>query len=385
MDVESLVEKSNFPASQKMTYLNAASVALMYAEASRAVLAWQQDIAENGTINFDEKAEEDIYNDLHEAVAVLFNVNHADIAVGSSTTELMSSLAWAIYPEKGKNIIGTTASFPSTIYPWQRLSRKTGCEIRLVEGGLNGYIDPVQILEQIDEKTAVVCLSMVEYRNGQLYNLKEISSAVHASGGLVVIDATQAAGQVPIDAAGLGLDVIISSGYKWLCGPFGAAVMYIAPDLQLKLDPGTVGWRSHEVMWDFRADRLVYPTNAKRFEAGTMAYGCAIGLARAVEFLNKIGIEKILCHNKNIADRLGAEFTRIGAEIVSPDRDEERSSIISLKFPGTDAKLIANHLYSKNIVVSERVGVIRISPHLYNDENDVDRIIEVAKKFCANG
>ena len=153
MDIKSLVEKNNFPASKKMTYLNAASVALMYVEAARAVLEWQQDIAENGTINFDEKAEEDIYNDLHEATAGLFNVDTPDIAVGSSTTELMSSLAWAIYPENGKNIDGTTASFPSTIYPWQRLSRKTGCEIRLVEGGQNGYVDPGHILEQIDDKT----------------------------------------------------------------------------------------------------------------------------------------------------------------------------------------------------------------------------------------
>ena len=142
-------------------------------EASRAVLAWQEDIANNGTINFDEKAEENIYNELHEATAVLFNVNPADIAVGSSTTELMSSLAWAIYPENGKNIVGTSASFPSTIYPWQRLSRKTGCEIRMVEQGLNGYVDPDHILDQIDEKTAVVCLSMVEYRSGQLYNLTD--------------------------------------------------------------------------------------------------------------------------------------------------------------------------------------------------------------------
>lgn len=385
MDIESLVKKSNFPASKKMTYLNAASVSLMYVEASRAVLAWQQDIANNGTINFDEKAEEDIYNDLHEAAAVLFNVNPADIAVGSSTTELMSSLAWAIYPENGKNIVGTTASFPSTIYPWQRLSRKTGCEIRLVEHGLNGYIDPGHILEQIDDQTTVVCLSMVEYRTGQLYNLKEISSAVHKHGGLLIIDATQAAGQVPIDATSLGLDAIISSGYKWLCGPFGAAVMYIAPDIQLKLDPGTVGWRSHEIIWSFQVDRLVYPVNAKRFEAGTMAYGCAIGLARAVDFLNTIGIERILRHNKNIADNLGSGFTRIGAEIVSPERGEERSSIISVNFPGRDAALIANHLNSNNIVVSERSGAIRISPHLYNDENDVDRIVEVTKEFLAIG
>jgi selenocysteine lyase/cysteine desulfurase len=118
------------------------------------------------TVTSDEKAEEEIYIDLHFASAVLFNVNPGDIALGSSTTELVSPLAWAFFPENGESIIGTTASFPSTIYPWQRLSRKPDWEIRIVDVGQNRYIDPAHIFEQTDERKAVVCLAMVEYQTG---------------------------------------------------------------------------------------------------------------------------------------------------------------------------------------------------------------------------
>jgi len=117
MDVERLVKKADYPASQKCVYLNAASVALMHAEAAKVATDWQKDVAENGTINFDEKAEEHIFDDLHRAVARLFNADAEDIAVGSSATELMSSLAWATPPDKTANIVGTDAAHPSTIYP----------------------------------------------------------------------------------------------------------------------------------------------------------------------------------------------------------------------------------------------------------------------------
>jgi selenocysteine lyase/cysteine desulfurase len=249
-----------------------------------------------------------------------------------------------------------------------------------VDEAEDGCIDQAQILESITEKTAVVCLSMVEYRTGQRYNLKEIANAVHAQGGLLVVDATQALGQVPIDAGELGIDVLVSAGYKWLCGPFGIAIMYLTPALYSRLDPGIVGWRSHEVMWEFRADRLKYPETAARFEAGTMAYGCALGLAKSVTYLNSIGIDEILHHNRAIADRIGEEMAALGGEMASPMAEEERSSIIAIRFPGKDAATISALINAQNVVVSERGGVIRISPHLYNDENDIDKVVEATTK-----
>lgn len=380
MSIEKLVRPADFPASQKSAYFNAASVALMYAETARTVLDWQADVAENGTLNFDEVAEEEIYKDLHAGAAAMLNVQPEDIAGGSSTTELMTSLAWSLFPGPGKNIISTTASHPSTIYPWQRVARQAGCEMRMVQGDADGIVDPGQILEQIDPGTAVVCLSMVEYRSGQLYDLREVSQAVHTHGGLLVVDGTQALGQIPIDAGALGIDALVSSGYKWLCGPFGIALMYLAPHLYRRLDPGTVGWRSHQVMWDFDASRLELALTAARFEAGTMAYGCALGLGKALAFLNTIGVARILDHNRAIGKLLWDELSRLGGESISPQEDAKRSSILSVRFPGRDARQIAASLNGSNVVVSERGGILRISPHLYNTEDDVERFVEAIKQ-----
>jgi selenocysteine lyase/cysteine desulfurase len=380
MDVEKLVKKADYPASQQCVYLNAASVALMHTDAAKVAIDWQKDVAENGTINFDEKAEENIFDDLHRAVARLFNADDEDIAVGSSATELTSSLAWAVLPDRTANIVGTDAAHPSTVYPWQRVARHVGCEVRLAKANKNGIVSNDELISLIDNHTAIVNVSHVEYRSGQMYNLEALAHEAHAHDALIVVDATQSAGQVPINARDWEVDVLVSSGYKWLCGPFGAAVMYIAPTLQARLDPGLVGWRSHRDMWNFRADRLEFPGTAKRFEASTMAYGLAPSLACAVEFLNKIGVVRIFKHNKALVNWLRNGFEQRNGVIASPPRDSERSSIISVRFPGHDASAVAGYLNAAKVVVSARGDFIRFSPHLYNDEEDIQHVFEVMDK-----
>jgi len=275
--MDSIVDPKDFPASHKCTYLNAANVALMYQGAEKAIIEWEKDLAENGSINFDETAEATVFGDLHSAAARLFNARPEDIAVGSSATELISSLAWAVAPGFETNVVSTDIVFPSTLYPWLRVARHTNCEIRLAKGQ-NSYANPDDVIQLIDNRTAVVCVSHVEYGGGQRYDLLKMADVAHDHDALLVVDATQSAGAVPIDAPACGVDVLVSGGYKWLCGPFGAAVMYLAPHLQNELDPGLVGFRSHKDMWDLQADRLELPTTAQRFEYSTMAYGCAIGL-----------------------------------------------------------------------------------------------------------
>ncbi len=376
MIIEELISPEDFPAKEKLCYLNAASAALMYSRTSERIISWQRDLAENGTINFDERVEEEIFDDLHSEAATLFGAQPSDIAVGSSATELLSSLAWAMIPSENNNIVGTNASHPSTVYPWQRVARHAGCEFRIARANKNGYVDIDELLSLIDESTHVVAISHVEYRTGQTYDLNRLAERSHNCGAYFIIDATQSAGQVPIDVKQNNVDAIVSSAYKWLCGPFGVAVMYLAPSLQKRLDPGLVGWRSHKNMWEFRADRLEYPDTAKRFEASTMAYGCAIGLAEAIKYLNNIGVDRILAHNKYLADLLADALIERGSRILSPKNNNERSSIISVDFPTYNTEEIASRLNAKNIIVSYRMGAIRVSPHLYNDKSDIEKMID---------
>ena len=373
--MDALVAPNDFPTSRTSAYLNAASVALMYRGAERAAIDWQEEVARNGTINFDEAAEESVFEDLHRAGARLFNAKPDDIAVGASATELLCSLAWAVAPGRETNVVSTGVEFPSTLYPWARVARQTNCEIRLA-AGQNGYVHPDDLLGLIDDRTAVVSLCHVEYGNGQKYDLGQLGEVAHAHDALLVVDATQSAGAIPIDVTAWRVDALVSAGYKWLCGPFGAAVLYLTPFLQRELDPGLVGFRSHMNMWDLEADRLEFPDTARRFEFSTMSYGCALGLARSIEYLLRVGVERIAAHNLYLADLLREGLAERGAEIVSPQADAERTSITTARFPGKESSAIARHLNAARVVVSPRGNFVRFSPHLYNQPEDIRRALE---------
>ena len=129
-----LVDPDDFPGSRQSAYLDAANIALMYQGAQQAIVEWQRDVADNGSLALPETVEGGALDDLHRAAARLFNAEPEDIAVGSSVTELLGSLAWAVAPEADSNVVGTALTFPSTINPWQRVAAHTGCEIRLAEG-----------------------------------------------------------------------------------------------------------------------------------------------------------------------------------------------------------------------------------------------------------
>ncbi len=369
-----IVSEKDFPTANKFVYLNAANVALMYSGAEQIITEWIADVAQNGSNNFDDHAEENVFKDLHRAAAHLINATADDIAAGSSATELLSSLAWAVSPEKDQNVVSTEIVFPSTVYPWQRVARSTGCEIRLAKEKSN-FIHTDDIIALIDQHTSVVCISHVEYGNGQTFDLQLLAEAAHEHDALLVVDATQSAGAIPIDVQSCPVDVLISGAYKWLCGPFGAAFMYVAPHLQEKLEPGLVGFRSHKNMWDLDASRIDYPQAAQKFEFSTMAFGCAVGLTRAIDFLNEVGVENIFQYNRQLADKLIMGLRSLNAVITSPLDNKDRSSIVTAYFKNVDSKKIIKKLKAAQVFVSSRASAIRFSPHLYNTTEDIDSVL----------
>lgn len=378
-----IVDPEDFPASRKSAYLNTASVTLMYRGAETAAAKWMADLATDGTITFDELAEESVFGGLHRATAELLNAREEDIAVGSSATELMASLAWAVVPDRTSNIVSTSIAFPSTIYPWIRVARHTGAEVRFAEGQ-GEYVDPDKVIELIDDQTAVVCISHVEYSGGQQYDLTRLARHAHEHGALLVVDGAQSLGAIPTDVTASGVDALVASGYKWLCGPFGVAVMYLAPHLQSRLDPGVVGFRSHENMWDLRATRLELPETARRFEPSTMAYGCALGLAASIKYLLRVGIGRIRDHNLHLADLLIDGLRERRADILGPRTDEERTSIVAARFPDCDPAEMASGLNAARVVVSARQSTVRFSPHLYNEPADIERALEEIDRARGN-
>ncbi len=358
---------------QKWTNLSYANVATTSPKAHEIALEWSESLARGGAAEFDADAEKNGMIPLRTATAKLLECPISDVCVSSSATEILCSLAWAIAPKKGANIVSTRASFPSTVYPWKRVAEEFGAELRLAEHDENYYTKTDDILHLIDKDTAVVTLSHVEYACGQRYNLESFAKAAHDVGALFIVDATQSMGMVPINAQNTGADAIVASGYKWLRGTYGAAVGYIAPSIQ-SLSPGIIGFRSHKDIWNMKAERLELPEDASRFEFTTIHFGAALGLAASIDEITNLGIQKVWERDLELTDILIEGVLEKGLEIASPTNYKERSSIVSIKMPtGFDTGEVVRKLQDDyGILVTNRSGFLRISPHIDNNSKEID-------------
>ena len=375
---QELYLRHDFPAAAERAYLNSASVALMPRPASEAVAAWFADLAEHGTLHFDESAEERVFDELRTSFAGLIGAQPHDVAVASSATALIQSLAWALMPGAGRSIVTTDVVFPTTAYPWARVARHSGATLRFVPGP-GGVVDEDQLIAAIDDRTAVVSVCQVEYASGQRYDLNRLADAARRVGAFLLIDASQSLGSIPFNLVETPVDAVVATSYKWLCGPFGAGVLYLAPEWQERLDPGIVGQRSHAEIWDLRADRCIPHRDARRFEFSTMAYGCAIGLARSIDYLRTVGIPGIFAHTLALGDRLVAGLQELGWELVTPQHPDSRSAIVSARLPGHSPEEVVRHLGHAGVVVSARRDLVRFSPHVYNTADDIERALDALR------
>ena len=365
--------------------LSYANVATTSPAAHQTSMEWSDALARGGAAEFDGEAEKNGMMPLRRATARLLSCKVEDVCVGSSATELLCSVAWAKSPPKGSNIVSTRASFPSTVYPWTRVANANGAEVRLADHDSDLYTEPNDIISLIDQDTSVVTVSHVEFSSGQRYDLRKLADAAHSVGAILVVDATQSMGMVPIDAPNSGADVIVSSGYKWLRGTYGAAVGYISPSVLPDMYPGLLGFRSHDDIWDLRAERLTLPRDASRFEYTTIHFGAALGLAKAVDEICDFGIQEVWEHDLKLADKVIDEAKRIGLSIVSPISEEERSAIIGLRIPeGVSSEAIARRLQDEySILVTSRAGLLRVSPHMDNTTEEVGMLFDALEKILS--
>ena len=192
-----------------------------------------------------------------------------------------------------------------------------------------------------------------------------------------MVDATQSMGMVPINGPESGADVIVASGYKWLRGTYGAAVGYLSPRAK-KLIPGMVGFRSHEDIWDMKSDRMDLPEDASRFEFTTLHFGALQGLAMSIEEMLEIGQDEIWAHDMKLADAVIEGAMGMGLEVVSPTDPEQRSAIVSIRTPrGEDSSQIVRRLQDEfGILVTDRSGMIRVSPHIDNDTHQIEMLFQ---------
>jgi len=371
--------RKDFPLLEKVNYLSTASIGLVPNYVIDKAIATFVDLARGGTIALDEDKEVYIYESLRNEGSKLFNCNKNEIAVFNSVSEAMNAIAWSLGIKSG-NIISTSEEFPSVTYPWLRLMKDTSINIDIVKAK-DGCISNDELLDKITEDTKVVVLSHVEYSTGQKFDLAQLANAAHEVGALLIIDGIQAAGYCPIFVKEWNVDVYITGSYKWLCAPFGTAIAYISPALCDKLEPALVGWRSVEDMWNFNPEKLVFTSDAKKFEYSTSAYGVKIGLAEAIHYLIDLGIRNIELYSEKLINTLLEELEQVkGINLISPSL---RGSIVTFNVNQKDLTKIGQQLakLTRPIIITIRQNRLRISPHFYNTESDILDFIDEFKKI----
>ncbi len=372
-----LTPAADFPELQKLTYLNSASVAAVPVPVQREMLAFEAQIAGQGTVSFDDAAEARVYEGARSSVARLIGADVQEVAIMTSATECIAQVAGWLRPVAGQNVVSLDIEFPSVTYPWLRIAKDTGAEVRLAPVAANPEsLSEDDIAKLVDKNTVAVCVSHVQYATGHRLDPAKLAAIAHAHGAILVLDATQSAGVVPLDVRSAKLDVVLSSAYKWLCGPFGAAFCYLHPELWPRFDPPFVGPHSTVDPFTFDATRIHLAQSARRMEYSTVAYSAGLGMASSIDYLLGLGIERILAHNLRLTARLREGLEAVGATMVTPRDAERRAGVLSARFPGFSAADVVAGLRAADIVCAPRLGAVRFSPHIYNDDKDIERCLE---------
>jgi selenocysteine lyase/cysteine desulfurase len=235
----------------------------------------------------------------------------------------------------------------------------------------------------VDDKTVAVAISQVEYANGFRNNLRVLGEIAHEHGAYLIVDAIQSVGTMHVDVRRDDVDFLTAACYKWLLGPSGAAYFYVKEALIDKLEPPLVGWASVDQktfdtvdFWDIWHLRL--SKTASRFEVGSPSLASFVGAREAMKLLLHCGIESIAKRIMKLTDRLIDAVKDLGLELQTPEEQQYRSGIVNFKV--NRPQKVAQELASKGIIVSARANGIRVSPHFYNTEEEIERLMKEIEK-----
>ncbi|MEM0385180.1 MAG: aminotransferase class V-fold PLP-dependent enzyme [Nitrososphaeria archaeon] len=374
--------KDDFPISKEIVYMNTAAISLKPIKVIDSMIDFMRKREVSGTYNFNDNIEEEVLENARIRVAELIGCEKEDIALTTNTSEGINFIANATKFSRGDNVVTTDLEFPSVTYPWLRVAKENGVEVRFASNK-NGIVTLEDLEKLTDDKTKVIALSHVEYSSGIRYNLREVADLAHRHGALLVVDAVQSLGVVPLNVRREDVDALASAAYKWLLGPFGAGFVYMRKEFYENVEPLFVGWRSsREHEYDPR--KISYPKDARKFEYGGMPYTSIYGLTKAIEYVKDIGVENIESYVMKITEKLMEKLNDLGAQILTPYDREKRAGIVTVRFDKMDYDRAVEELAKEKIIVSKRMNALRISPHIYNTEEEIEKIVQSIRRMIEN-
>ncbi len=345
------------------------------------------------------------------AFAALIGAQPEDVAVGTSVSQLVSSLASALMQPgaaRGR-ILSSAVEFPGVAQAWHAATRAapgwkldllTGNEAEVIDADRFAasrssrptrhthpgvVIDAQQVVAALDETTALVSMPHVSYANGALLDAQAVVKAAHDQGVLVALDAYQSIGSVPIDVQASGVDFLVAGALKYLLGTAGIAFLYVRPQAREKLEPAMTGWFGREKPFDFDPSDLEYASGASRFDLGTPPLISAYAARAGMELIQQTGVAEI----KAQIDRLSALAYRAaperGLSILGPLAGAPKGSVTAIDVGSpAQAHALEGELRKRGVIASARGEAIRLAPHGFTLEAELEQAIDHLAELLKN-
>ncbi len=375
--------RKEFPITKNKIFLNHAATSPLPICAAEAMKKFLNDkIKAQSTQDVDLGFWRRKVEDSKRLFSQLIGARKHEIAFIPNTTFGLNLVAQMLPYKSGSNVVTNTLEYMSNVIVWLKL-RERGVEVRFVRS-VNGKIDLDALEKKVDDKTVAVAVGQVGWCNGFKYDLKALSELAHEREAFLVVDAIQAVGNMKIDVEREGIDFLSCGSYKWLLGPPGAGFLYIREDLIEEFNPPILGENSlnpelvrrnlHE---RFDLFELRYSRGIGKYEVVHINDVAHVGVEESMRLLLRFGIENIEERIRKIGEYLLERLTEEGYEIQTPLEDGEYHAIINFKVK--DSERVMKILAENGVVVSQRVGGIRVSPHFYNTEDEIEKFIEILK------
>jgi len=365
-----------FPVTQNRIFLDHAKVAPLPGPVRDRVNAFLNNACEHGTAHYATwMAETDR---VRARFAELIHADEDEVAFVKNTSEGISIVANGIDWKEGDNVVLPNIEFPANVYPWMNLQR-LGVEVRWVKA-VRGRVPFEQIAAQVNNRTRVVSVSSVECNSGFRNDLGKIGAFCKEKGIYFCVDAIQSLGVLPMDVKRDHIDFLAADGHKWLLSVEGLGGFYISKRVLEEIHPAVVGWDSVVNAADYLNYDFTLRPGARRFEEGSFNVMSIYAFGAALDLLLEVGIENIEQRVLALGDRIMDHVKQRGGKIVNSTEPAERSGIVSFTLKG-DLDQLKQHLAGTNVNLTIRDGLIRLSPHFYNNESDIDQCFDHIDAF----
>ena len=378
--------RPEFPILDKTTYLISNSLGAMPHGATAALEEYAATWATRGV-----RAWVDSWWDLSvtagDDIAPLLGAAPGTVSMLANVTSAVAVVASALdYSGPRRRIITTDGEFPSVRYVLEALGRRLGAEVvTVVSEAADGLsVDETKLSAAIDERTALVVVSHVLFKSAFVVDVAAVAGRCRQVGALLLVDGYQSVGTIPVDVGSWGIDILAGGVLKWLCGGPGAAFLYVRPEIRSRLAPSLTGWMAHPAPFAFEPPPIRRREDAFRFLIGTPAIPALYAAREGPRIVRAAGVEEIRKKSLRQTARLIEHADARGLACATPRDPARRGGTAAVDFER--ALEVSRELNARDVVVDYRPGVgIRMSPHFYTDDAELDRAFAAIDEIRESG